>query len=238
MGLYDRIKDVCNARNTSINKLEKKLEFPRSSMCKYNTNSPSIDKIDKIANELDVTVDFLMGKTDTIECEECGQKYNPLDEFDCAIHDQFHNKIIEAQKMYDFLVPYRDIANVINRSKADLFKDDADRLEALQSYLKASFSSYVYRNFEHGKEFDYEDFCKTEAVKMIEDGDIPADYVNYVIDIFKLDPAFINNAEQLIAKVRKSEQLMRIMEYTASMKPELLDSIEIQLKALSEKDRG
>lgn len=57
MGLYERIKVVAKEHNTSINKLEKELGFPRSSISKYNTNTPSYDKLQKIADYFNVPID-------------------------------------------------------------------------------------------------------------------------------------------------------------------------------------
>ena len=38
MGLYEQIKEVATAKGYSINRLEKELGFPRSSISKYNKN--------------------------------------------------------------------------------------------------------------------------------------------------------------------------------------------------------
>ena len=66
MGLYERIKAVAAEKGYSINRLEKELGFPRSSIGKYNKSVPGMDKLQKISDHLGVTVDYLMsGKTDT-----------------------------------------------------------------------------------------------------------------------------------------------------------------------------
>lgn len=59
MDIYERIKEVCDEKGYSINRLEKELAFPRSSISKYKSSSPSIDKIQAIASHLGVTVDYL-----------------------------------------------------------------------------------------------------------------------------------------------------------------------------------
>ena len=64
MGLYERIKEVASEKGYSINKLEKELGFPRSSIGKYNKNKPSMDKIKQIADFLDVTTDLIIGSED------------------------------------------------------------------------------------------------------------------------------------------------------------------------------
>ena len=64
MDLYERIKCVAKERGYSINRLEKELGFPKSSISKYNVSAPSIDKLKKIANLLGVRIDYLIGNED------------------------------------------------------------------------------------------------------------------------------------------------------------------------------
>lgn len=59
-GLYENVKNAANAKGYSINRLEKELGFARSYIGKFKTITPSIDKIQKIADFLDVSVDSLM----------------------------------------------------------------------------------------------------------------------------------------------------------------------------------
>lgn len=59
MGLYENIRYIAKNKGYSINRLEKELGFSRSSIGKFNNNKPSIDKLQKIAVFLDVSVDFL-----------------------------------------------------------------------------------------------------------------------------------------------------------------------------------
>lgn len=61
MGLYETIKKVASEKGKSINKMEKDLGFARSSIGKFNTNTPSVDKVQAIANYLGVSLDILVG---------------------------------------------------------------------------------------------------------------------------------------------------------------------------------
>lgn len=70
MGLYENIKDVAAEKGYSINRLEKELGFPRSSISKYNKNVPSMEKIQKIADFLNVSIADITG-----ESGEREQKY-------------------------------------------------------------------------------------------------------------------------------------------------------------------
>lgn len=62
MGLYEQIKEVATAKGYSINRLEKELGFPRSSISKYNKNIPSMEKIQKIADFLHVSIADITGE--------------------------------------------------------------------------------------------------------------------------------------------------------------------------------
>ena len=72
MGLYENIRDIAKSKGYSVNKLELELGFARSSINKFNKNTPSAEKLQQIADLLGVTVDYLMtGK------EEQEEKKNP-----------------------------------------------------------------------------------------------------------------------------------------------------------------
>lgn len=60
MAIYDNVKRICAVKKCSINMVENDLNFPRGSICKWNTNVPSVAKVKKVADYLDVTVDELL----------------------------------------------------------------------------------------------------------------------------------------------------------------------------------
>ena len=62
--LYERIKVLCAKNDITVAALEKELGFSNSTIRKWgNDTSPSIDKIMKIAQRFDVSVDYLLGIT-------------------------------------------------------------------------------------------------------------------------------------------------------------------------------
>lgn len=64
--IYTRVKDLCKARKITIRKLEETLGFGHSSINKWkNSVSPSIDKVIKVADYFDVSIDYLTGVSDT-----------------------------------------------------------------------------------------------------------------------------------------------------------------------------
>lgn len=63
--LYQRIKQLCSRKGITIAKLESDLGFGNSSIKKWEkSSSPSVDKIVKVATYFDVSIDYLMGRTD------------------------------------------------------------------------------------------------------------------------------------------------------------------------------
>ena len=60
MGLYENVKQAAQVKGYSINKLEQELGFARSYIGKFKTITPSADKIQRIADFLDVSSEYLM----------------------------------------------------------------------------------------------------------------------------------------------------------------------------------
>lgn len=58
--MYNRIKVLAKEQGVSINKMEKDLEFGSSTISKWSKSIPSVDKLKKVADYLDVTIDELL----------------------------------------------------------------------------------------------------------------------------------------------------------------------------------
>lgn len=57
---YETIKKLCKAQGVTVTGVEKELGFARGSLCKVNTNKPSMEKVQKLANYFSVSVEYLM----------------------------------------------------------------------------------------------------------------------------------------------------------------------------------
>ena len=57
--IYQRIKELCKRDSISVNRLEQKLGFAKGSLCRIDVNKPSVDKLQKIADYFEVTVEYL-----------------------------------------------------------------------------------------------------------------------------------------------------------------------------------
>lgn len=66
MDILEKIRDL-NKDNLSINKLEQEIGLSRGSMEKWDRHKPKYDKVKKVADYFNVSVDYLMGETDIKE---------------------------------------------------------------------------------------------------------------------------------------------------------------------------
>jgi len=62
MNVVENIKLLSKKQNISIPKLEKELGFSKGSMYNWNKNSPSIERLQKVADYFNVSTDYLLGK--------------------------------------------------------------------------------------------------------------------------------------------------------------------------------
>lgn len=58
---YETIKKLCKEKGVTVTGIEKELGFARGSLCKVNTNKPSMEKVQKIADFFGVSIERLMG---------------------------------------------------------------------------------------------------------------------------------------------------------------------------------
>ena len=60
--IYDNIKEVCKKNGVAIRILESDLGLSQGSVCKWNSVSPSVASIKKVADYLGVTIDELISE--------------------------------------------------------------------------------------------------------------------------------------------------------------------------------
>ena len=62
MGISGIIKDLCENKDSSFAKLERDLGFGNGTIRNWDKNSPSVDKLQKVANYFKVSTDYLLGR--------------------------------------------------------------------------------------------------------------------------------------------------------------------------------
>lgn len=64
--LQDKIKELCKSHGTSIPRLEEKLDFGAGTISKWKKSSPSVDKLLKVAEYFQVSIDWLIDRKDFV----------------------------------------------------------------------------------------------------------------------------------------------------------------------------
>ena len=64
MTLLDKVKILANSKKVSLAELERKLDFSQGSISRWNTQSPSGDRLKAVADYFGVSMDYLTGRTD------------------------------------------------------------------------------------------------------------------------------------------------------------------------------
>ena len=62
MELYERIKELAANKKISIRQLEEALKFGNGTINRWRSNTPGVDKIQKVADYFGVSVDYLLGR--------------------------------------------------------------------------------------------------------------------------------------------------------------------------------
>ena len=92
MTLKERIQEQCKKQNISMNQLETELEFGKGYLSKLGKSTPNAIKIKKIAERLNVSVDYLMNGDEP----ETEQGYYFDNETAKAAQEIFENKELRA----------------------------------------------------------------------------------------------------------------------------------------------
>lgn len=62
---FEKIKELSKKRGLSLNQLEKKLGYSRNTLYSLKRQNVSTKRLQEIADYLDVSVDYLLGKSET-----------------------------------------------------------------------------------------------------------------------------------------------------------------------------
>ncbi|WP_025718983.1 helix-turn-helix domain-containing protein [Paenibacillus polymyxa] len=161
MSLVENVKSLCDTKGLSIPKLEKELGFGRGSIYNWEKSSPSIDKIEKLANYFNVSVNQVLYGFDADKFSNLtniakGDRTMAQFSIDTGI-DQ--NEIVKICLGYSYDRPSLETAKKIaaNNQHSILFTED-DFLEAagyvserqLTSARKRAFEELVEHYKNHG----------------------------------------------------------------------------------------
>ncbi|EHD1702306.1 helix-turn-helix domain-containing protein [Listeria monocytogenes] len=163
MDIYDRIKKLAETSGITIKELESNLGFVKNSLYKWKKASPSIDRVEKVAEYFNVSIDFLLGRSENTELDTIYQ--NALEELNRQrfsvlleyINNFFTLSINERQSsteyaLYDLdaqgdqIGSFVEEMDLINQAGSLITKLDTIPFELTESYQKARIASLFTGN--------------------------------------------------------------------------------------------
>lgn len=75
MNLRDKIRELANSRGLSLPTLEAALGFGNGTIVRWDKASPTTEKLQKVADYFDVSIDYLLGREKSSELTELNDTY-------------------------------------------------------------------------------------------------------------------------------------------------------------------
>lgn len=69
MTTLDRVKILCKERGITVPILEERLNIPNNTIYQWKSRTPGTDRLEKVADYFNVSVDYLLGRTDEEEIQ-------------------------------------------------------------------------------------------------------------------------------------------------------------------------
>lgn len=60
MAIYEKVKFACKEKGISVSELENDLGFSRSTVYKWDTNIPSVEKVKAVAEKLGKPIEYFL----------------------------------------------------------------------------------------------------------------------------------------------------------------------------------
>ncbi|TYU82815.1 helix-turn-helix transcriptional regulator [Listeria monocytogenes] len=153
MTLLERIKELCKKHSISVKMLEETLNFPSNTIYQWKQRTPGIDKLQKVSDYFNVSVDYLLGRTEVLRIP----KDNPALDIIAAYltPDTAEQEIeeliafIEAKRKENIKIPTINLVNIAAKKDKEVaqfveenpdFRYDVDQIideeEAVRSVKK------------------------------------------------------------------------------------------------------
>lgn len=135
---YETIKILCKKKGVAVTAVERELGFARGSLCKVNTSKPSMEKVQKLAEYFQVSVDYLL----TGEAKEKTPELTERDKRDIAKDlDNIMRKLTSGESgpaSYD--------GEPLSPDAAALFRDELEiALKRLKIMNKETYTPKKYK---------------------------------------------------------------------------------------------
>lgn len=139
MDLYEKIRILANEKKMSIRQLEEALGFGNGVINRWRKNTPGSDKLKKVADYFDVSIDYLLGRSDKKNYYELTEK----DERD--IQKQLE-QIIQDLSNADAIAFSKDSEELSPEARAAVLASIEESLRIGKTLAKKKFTPNKYRN--------------------------------------------------------------------------------------------
>ena len=152
MTLLDRLKNLCVKNSITLSALEKKLNLGNGTLSRWNTSSPSVDKMEKVANYFHVSIDYLVGREENIpenSSPPVSSKETPVD---------FYTEFKAAAQIlgYKIISKNKDVTCIEHDGEETLLKsaEVLSLADKVKSYMKFNLKEAIHTaKEEYGEEF-------------------------------------------------------------------------------------
>ncbi|MED2981413.1 helix-turn-helix transcriptional regulator [Bacillus thuringiensis] len=140
MTVVDRIKRLCSEQKITIAELERRIQLSNGQIRKWANQTPGIDKVQKVADYFNVSLDYLLGRTK--------KKYWELTEKDEKDIQKKLEELIEDMSAADALAFSKDSEPMSEETKQLLIISLENSLRLGKEMAKKKFTPKKYRNEE------------------------------------------------------------------------------------------
>lgn len=190
MSLLEKIQYLCEEIGISVPKLEQTLGFGKGSIYKWSKSSPTIDKLEKVANYLKVSLDYLLDRGNVFDLgpyiEEEREEQGISEEQMC---EQLGISEFELEQYEDAIIPLtQDLVGKIMSIFGMSFPEFLDKYGLFDIEIPSHFDGDVdqYLAFKKAEEQDaLNEDHDNETIAAHHDGDDWTDEELEEIERFK-----------------------------------------------------
>ena len=141
MSLVERIKYLCNERKITFAEVERNVGISNGQIRRWDTSSPKIENVEKVANYFDVSTDYLLGRTDK-------RRYYDLTEKDELAIQRELKKIIDGDDVDNAFAAFngRILDELDDEDRELLIASWENTLRLTKRMAKQKFTPNKYRD--------------------------------------------------------------------------------------------
>lgn len=137
--LFDRVKELCKKRGISVSELENNVGFGKNTIYKWKNQSPKAETLQKVADYFDVSVDYLLGRT------EKKKYYDLTDKDERSIQKQLQS-LIDDLSNDGALAFSKEDGEMSEETKEALISSLENALRISKIEAKKKYTPKKYRN--------------------------------------------------------------------------------------------